>query len=222
MTGPGIAGRTLVDEAGLATIVADFGRDISADHPGGVVLVGMLKGSVCLLADLSRAVTVPCAVDFLALSAYGAGGRRVKVSKDLDTDVAGRDVVIAVDIVDSGLTVSYVRRLLQERGAGSIDICALLDRRSRRLLPVELRYVGLEIGDEYVVGYGLDLDERYRNLPSLLVVDPDVLQAAAAEGARVAAALFGAEPEGGPDDLRRPDSGENAPPIASVHRLSGH
>lgn len=204
MTLPGLAGHTLVDEAGLADLVAGFGRRISEDHSDGVVLVGLLKGSVCLVADLSRTLTVPCAVDFLALSAYGAGGRRVKVSKDLDTDVAGRDVVLAVDIVDSGLTVSYVRRLLNERGAASTDVCALLDRRSRRLLPLELRYVGLEIGDEYVVGYGLDLEERYRNLPMLLVVDP----AGAAGESRSA----GTEPL----------SAENSPPIASVHRLSGH
>ncbi len=207
MTDPGLAGRTLCDEAGLAAIVAGFGERISHDHPNGVVLVGLLKGSVCLVADLSRVLTVPCAVDFLALSAYGAGGRRVKVSKDLDTDVAGRDVVLAVDIVDSGLTVSYVRRLLRERGAAAADVCALLDRRQRRLLPLELRYVGLEIGDEYVVGYGLDLEERYRNLPMLLVVDPG-------------AATSGAE-DREPDTATAPAT-ENAPPIASVHRLSGH
>jgi hypoxanthine phosphoribosyltransferase len=120
---------------------------------------------------------VPCAVDFLALSAYGAGGTRIRLSKDLDADVAGRAVVIVVDIVDSGLTVSYVRRLLNERGARSTDVCALLDRVRRRLLPVDLRYVGIGIGDEYVVGYGIDFEERYRNLPFIVTTDPESLQA---------------------------------------------
>jgi len=178
MSVPGIAGRTLLDAEQLASTVRQIGRSISSDHPEGVVLVGILKGSVCLVADLAREISVPCAVDFLALSAYGAGGTRIKLSKDLEADVAGRAVVVAVDIVDSGLTVSYVRRLLAERGARSADVCALLDRRPRRLLPVELRYVGREIGDEYVVGYGLDFEERYRNLPTLMVVEPDSLRSA--------------------------------------------
>jgi hypoxanthine phosphoribosyltransferase len=165
MTVPGLAGRILLEPDELASIVRKFGEAISADHPDGVLLVGILKGSVC-------------AVDFLALSAYGAGGRRIRLAKDLDADVAGRAVVVAVDIVDSGLTVSYVRRLLTERGARSADVCTLLDRRPRRLLPVDLRYVGLEIGDEYVVGYGLDFEERYRNLPMLVVVEPETLGSA--------------------------------------------
>lgn len=178
MTVPGVAGRTLLEADELSSIVRRFGQAISADHPEGIVLVGILKGSVCLIADLAREISVPCAVDFLALSAYGAGGTRIKLSKDLEADVAGRDVVVAVDIVDSGLTVSYVRRLMHERGARSTDVCTMLDRRPRRLLPVDLRYVGLEIGDEYVVGYGLDFEERYRNLPMLVVVEPDTLRGA--------------------------------------------
>jgi len=196
MTLPGLAGRTLLEADELSSMVRRFGQAISADHPEGVVLVGILKGSVCLVADLAREISVPCAVDFLALSAYGAGGRRIRLSKDLEADVAGRSVVVAVDIVDSGLTVSYVRRLLSERGARSTDVCTVLDRRPNRLLPVELRYVGLEIGDEYVVGYGLDYEERYRNLPMLLVIEPDNLGTS--------------EPE--EEDGR----------IASVHGLSGH
>jgi hypoxanthine phosphoribosyltransferase len=178
MSLPGISGRTLLDAEQLASIVRDMGRSISQDHPEGVVLVGILKGSVCLVADLARELSVPCAVDFLALSAYVAGGARIKLSKDLGEDVAGRSVVLAVDLVDSGLTVSYVRRLLAERGARSADVCALLDRRPRRLLPIDIRYTGLEIGDEYVVGYGLDFEERYRNLPVVMVVDPESLRSA--------------------------------------------
>ena len=116
MSQPGPAGRTLLEADELSSIVRKFGQAISADHPDGIVLVGILKGSVCLVADLAREISVPCAVDFLALSAYGAGGARIKLSKDLEADVAGRAVVIAVDIVDSGLTVSYVRRLLNRAG----------------------------------------------------------------------------------------------------------
>jgi hypoxanthine phosphoribosyltransferase len=177
MTTPGSAGRTLLDSAQLASTVRRFGQEITADHPEGVVLVGILKGSVCLIADLARSVECPCAVDFLGLSAYGAAGARIRLSKDLDADVAGRAVVIAVDIIDSGFTVSYVRRLLNERGARSADVCALLDRRTRRIIPVEPRYVGLTIGDEYVVGYGLDFEERYRNLPVVVATDPATLRA---------------------------------------------
>jgi hypoxanthine phosphoribosyltransferase len=175
MTDPGVPGRTLLEAGEVSSIVSRIGRAISLDHPSGIVLVGILKGSVCLVADLAREISVPCAVDFLSLSAYSAGGTRVRVAKDLDVDVTGRDVVVAVDIIDSGLTVDYVLRLLRDRGAGAVDVCALLDRRPRRLLPLEPRYVGLEIGDEYVVGYGLDFEERYRNLPSLSVLDPEAL-----------------------------------------------
>lgn len=172
MSEPGAAGARLVARDELAAIVDRLGRAISRDHRDGLVLVGLLKGSVCLVADLARAIDVPCAVDFLALSPYGAGGQRVRLSKDLDVDVAGRAVVLAVDIVDRGLTVSYVHRLLTERGARSVDVCALLDRSEKRLLPVELRYVGRSIGEQYVVGYGLDLEERFRNLPDVRVIDP--------------------------------------------------
>jgi hypoxanthine phosphoribosyltransferase len=186
MNAPGIAGHTLLDAEQLASIVGSIGRSISQDHPEGIVLVGILKGSVCLVADLAREISVPCAVDFLALSAYGAGGSRIRLAKDLDADVAGRSVVLAVDIVDSGLTVSYVRRLLAERGARSADVCALLDRQPRRLLPVEIRYLGREIGEEYVVGYGLDFEERYRNLPTVMVVDPDALRSPGPDPVEVA------------------------------------
>lgn len=179
VTAAGSAGRTLLDTKQLDRLVRQFGAEITRDHPEGVVLVGILKGSVCLVADLARSVECPCAVDFLGLSAYGAGGARVRLSKDLDADVAGRAVVVAVDIIDSGFTVSYVRRLLNERGARSADICALLDRRTRRILPVEARYVGMVIGDEYVVGYGLDFEERYRNLPVVIAIDQAALRAGA-------------------------------------------
>jgi hypoxanthine phosphoribosyltransferase len=176
MSEPGAAGPLVLSGEEVAAIIDRLGRAITRDHPGGIVLVGLLKGSVCLAADLARHVEVPCAIDFLCLTPYGAGGQRVHLSKDLDVDVTGKAVVLAVDIVDRGLTVSYVHRLLTERGARSVDVCALLDRRVKRLLPVELRYVGRTIGEEYVVGYGLDLDERFRNLPDLRVIDPQQMR----------------------------------------------
>jgi hypoxanthine phosphoribosyltransferase len=178
MRHPEVAGRTLLSPEQLQEIVERFGRAITVDHPDGIVLVGILKGSVCFVADLARTIAAPCSVDFLGLEAYGSGGSRVALSKDLDVDVSGLDVVVAVDIVDSGLTVSYVRRLLAERGARSADVCTLLDRRPNRLLPVELRYVGLSIENEYVIGYGLDFEERYRNIPGLFATDPSALRSA--------------------------------------------
>lgn len=181
MSPSGTAGEPALSEGEIASIVRRLAGEISRDHPDGVVLVGLLKGSVCLVADLARNIEVPCAIDFLALSPYGAGGERVALAKDLDVDVTGRDVVVAVDIVDRGLTVSYVLRLLAERGAASVQVCTLLDRRSKRLLPVELAYVGTETGEEYLIGYGLDLEERFRNLASLRVVDPTVIRQASGE-----------------------------------------
>jgi hypoxanthine phosphoribosyltransferase len=159
-----------------------LGAEISADHPGGVVLVGMLKGSVCLVADLARSVTVPCTIDFLQLSAYTEGGPRVRLSKDVDVDLTGQDAVIVVDVIDSGLTANYVRRLFVERGAKSTRVCALLDRRRRRVVPIDIDYLGVEVGEEHLVGYGLDYEERYRNLPDLLTVDPSELQQLADAG----------------------------------------
>lgn len=178
MRPPDSGGRTLLEADALQATVGRLGAEITRDHPGGVVLVGILKGSICFVADLARSIAADCAVDFLGLVPYGTGGSRIALSKDLDVDVSGRDVVIAVDIVDSGLTVAYVRRLLSERGARSADVCTLLDRQPSRLLPVELRYVGLTIGNEYVVGYGLDFEERYRNIPLLYATEPESLRRA--------------------------------------------
>ncbi len=169
--------RPLLDAVELAAIARRLGGEITRDYPDGVVLVALLKGSICFLADLVRELPVPCELDFLALSAYGDGRTRVRVVKDLDLEVADRDVVVVLDIVDTGLTLAYVLRLIALRGARSTAACALLDRQSRRLLPVDIRYVGRVISNEHVVGYGLDLDERYRNLPGLKVADPAELRA---------------------------------------------
>ena len=177
VTQPESSSRSLLDAGELAAIAHRLGGEIRRDYPDGVVLVALLKGSICFLADLVRELPGPCELDFLALSAYGDGRTRVRVVKDLDLEVAGRDVVVVLDIVDTGLTLAYVLRLLALRGARSTAACTLLDRQNRRLLPVEIRYVGQIISDEHVVGYGLDFDERYRNLTGLQVADEAILRA---------------------------------------------
>ncbi len=154
----------------LAAIVARIGADITRDHRDGVVLVGVLKGSVCLLADLVRRVEVGCEVDFLALSAYAPGATRVQVLKDLDLDVSGRDVVLVEDVVDTGLSARYVLDLIARHGARRARLCALLDRPGRRILPVAVDYLGVEAPDDFLVGYGLDLAEHFRNLPTVVSV----------------------------------------------------
>jgi hypoxanthine phosphoribosyltransferase len=158
----------LLDREQIAGHVARLGREIAADHPGGVVLVGVLKGAVIFLADLVRAVTgVEVKVDFIAISRYAPDSGRVRIVKDLEDDVTGADVVIVEDIVDTGLTVTYLRRYLEERGPRRVELCTLLDRTVRRIVPVDIRYQGLEVPDTFVLGYGLHFHERYRNLPSI-------------------------------------------------------
>jgi hypoxanthine phosphoribosyltransferase len=170
----------------LDGIVASMAERISADHPDvdhpeGLLLVGVLKGSVCFLADLARRMTVPVSVDFLALTPYAPGTGRVRLVKDLDQDVAGRAVVIVEDIVDTGLTLNFLRTEIDRRRPASIAVATLVDRPVRRLLPVRVDYVGLEVPDVFVIGYGLDFAGRYRNLHGLwgadglaLAAEPDL------------------------------------------------
>ncbi|MCI3948302.1 MAG: hpt [Acidimicrobiales bacterium] len=162
--------------------MARLGRELSATHDDGVVLVGVLKGSVPFLADLARALTIAPVVDFLAVSPYAEGTGRVRIVKDLDLDVTGRAVVLVEDVVDTGLTTTYLLGELRRRGARSVDVCALVDKVRRRVVPVPLRWVGFAVEEDYVVGYGLGHAERYRNLPlvaaadlAALRADPDVL-----------------------------------------------
>lgn len=149
---------------------------ISEAHGDGVVLVAVLKGSVPFLADLARALTVRPVFDFMAISSYAPDTGRVRIVKDLDTDIHGRDVVVVEDIVDTGLTLHYLLDQLAGREPRSIEACALLDRTSRRILPVPVRHAAFEIGDDFVIGYGLDFAQRYRNLDRVMVGDVEVLQ----------------------------------------------
>ncbi len=167
----------LATAAEVDRIVADVASRISGAHPGGVILVGVLKGSVLFLADLLRSVSVPVTVDFLAVAPYAPGSGRARLVKDLDTDVGGRAVVVVVDIVDTGLTVAWLRAELTRRRPASLEFAALLDKPARRLVPVPVEYVGLEVPDTFVLGYGLDFAGRYRNLHGLWGADALALAA---------------------------------------------
>jgi hypoxanthine phosphoribosyltransferase len=159
----------LVDEAALQARVAELGAEISADYRDrDLLLIGVLKGAIFFMADLMRQIDLPCEVDFMAISSYGAGidsSGVVRILKDLDMPIENRNVVIVEDIVDSGLTLSYLLRNLQARGPASLEVCALLTKPERREVDLPTRYVGFEIPDKFAIGYGLDHAERYRNLP---------------------------------------------------------
>ncbi|HUI02335.1 MAG TPA: hypoxanthine phosphoribosyltransferase [Acidimicrobiales bacterium] len=170
------AARVLHQPGQIADTVARLGHEVSAAHPDGVLLVAVLKGSILFLADLARRVTVPCEVDFLGISAYTEGTGRVRIVKDLDHDVHGRHVVLVEDIVDTGLTCTYVLGELRRRGPASLEVCALFDRRVRRIVPVGVRFSGFEATDDLLLGYGLDVAGRYRNLPFVAVGDPRALE----------------------------------------------
>ena len=169
MNGDPAIGRTLVEEGDLATRVRELGEQISADYAGReLFLVGVLKGAVFFVADLMRHLDVHCAIDFMAVASYGSSTDSsgvVRILKDLDESIEGRDVLIVEDIVDSGLTLNYLLRTLKARNPASVEVCALLTKPERRKVELPIRYVGFEIPNEFAIGYGLDLDERYRNLP---------------------------------------------------------
>ncbi len=150
--------------------------EISSDHDDGVVLVAVLKGSVPFLSDMVRQLTIVPVLDFMAISAYAPETGRVRIVKDLDMDISGRAVVLVEDIVDTGLTLSYLLGELGRREPRSLEACALLDRTSRRIIPTPVRYRAFEIGDEFVLGYGLDFAQRYRNLDRVVVGDLAVLR----------------------------------------------
>ena len=161
-------GRILVQQDDLAHRVRELGEQISRDYDGReLLLVGVLKGAVFFLSDLMRHLTVPCEVDFMAVSSYGSSTDSsgvVRILKDLDAAIEGRDVLIVEDIVDSGLTLSYLLRNLAARDPASLEVCALLTKPERRKVELPIRYVGFEIPNRFAIGYGLDHAERYRNL----------------------------------------------------------
>jgi hypoxanthine phosphoribosyltransferase len=179
MTGAVAAGRPdarrLYTRGELRRRVHELAETIAAAHPDGVLFVAVLKGALPFLADLVREVTVPCRVDFLAISSYEPGSGRVRIVKDLDADIAGLDVVLVEDIVDTGLTLAFLLRELRRRDPRSLEVCTLFDKAARRILPTPVDYVGFEIPDVFVLGYGLDFAGRYRNLEHAVVGDLEVL-----------------------------------------------
>ncbi len=171
-------GEVLIDEDTLSARVAELGSEVSGDYEGrDLLLIGVLKGAVFFMADLMRHITVPCEVDFMAISSYGDSTDTsgiVRILKDLDINIEGRHVLVVEDIIDSGLTLSYLMRNLESREPASLEICALMTKPSRRQIDVPVRYIGFEIPDRFVVGYGLDLGERYRNLPYVAVLSSEL------------------------------------------------
>ncbi len=170
--------KILITEDEIAARVRELGRRISEDYRGkNLLLISVLKGSVAFMADLMRAIDIGASIDFMSVSSYGAGTRStgvVKIVKDLDMPIAGADVLIVEDILDSGMTLSYISELLEARNPASIRICTLLDKPERRKADVAADYIGFEVPDEFVVGYGLDFNEKYRNLPYVGVLKPEV------------------------------------------------
>ena len=169
----------LIDQDALQRRIAELGDEISADYAGrDLLLVGVLKGAVFFMADLMRELTIPCEIDFMAISSYGDSTDSsgvVRILKDLDINIEGRDVLVVEDIIDSGLTLSYLVRNLEAREPATLQICALMTKPERREIEVPVRYVGFEIPNRFVIGYGLDFGERYRNLPYVGVLDPALI-----------------------------------------------
>ncbi len=166
-------------EEHLAEIVRNLGKQISEDYKDkNLLLVSVLKGSVIFMADLMRAITIPCEIDFMCVSSYQSGtvsSGAVKIIKDLDINLEGKDVLIVEDILDSGRTLNYLKTIIQGRNPSSIRICTLLDKPERRAIPdLVADYSGAEVPDEFVVGYGLDYDEKYRNLPYIGVLKREI------------------------------------------------
>lgn len=170
--------RVLYSEEELEAKCAELGAQISKDYEGkNLLLVSVLKGAVVFMTDLMRHITVPCSIDFMVVSSYGSGVKTsgvVKIVKDLDADLAGKDLLIVEDILDTGVTLSNLVPMLKMRNPNSVKICTILDKPSRRKADIQPDYEGFQVPDEFVVGYGLDYDEKYRNLPYVGVLKPEV------------------------------------------------
>jgi len=176
----------LLDTPTIDARVAELGAQLSTDYAGrDPVLVSVLKGSLVFLADLMRAMDLPSSIDLMEVSSYGAGTEtsgQVRILKDLSKPIEGRNVIVVEDIIDTGLTLNYLLRYLAERHPASIKVCCLLDKPARRLAEIVIDYRGFTIPDRFVIGYGLDYDERYRNLPYIGVLKPSVYGGAPPEG----------------------------------------
>ncbi|MEG2813799.1 MAG: hypoxanthine phosphoribosyltransferase [Oscillospiraceae bacterium] len=170
--------KILLTQNEIQNRVLEIGKRISNDYVGkNLTMISVLKGSIVFMADLMRAITIPCDIDFMAVSSYGNGVKTsgvVKIIKDLDIELVNRDLLIVEDILDSGKTLSYIKKILTERNPNSIKICTLLDKPDRRQADIFSDYSGFTVPDEFVVGYGLDYAEKYRNLPYIGVLKPNI------------------------------------------------
>lgn len=168
----------LLSEEKLAKRIAEIGAEITADYAGKeILMIGVLRGAVIFMADLARAITVPVAIDFMAVSSYGAGTASsgvVRILKDLDENVEGKHILVVEDIIDSGLTLNYLLDNLKSRKPASIKLCTLLNKPERRKVDVKIDYNGFDVPDYFVVGYGLDYAEKYRNLPFIGILKPEI------------------------------------------------
>lgn len=172
--------RVLLSEEELKEIIKRLGKQITEDYKDkNLLVVSVLKGSVMVMADLLREIKIPCRIDFMSVSSYGSGTKTtgsVKIIKDLDIDLAGFDLLIVEDILDSGVTLSNLKEILLTRDPASVKICTLLDKPDRRKADIKADYIGAQIPDAFVVGYGLDYDEKYRNLPYVGILSPKVYE----------------------------------------------
>ena len=170
--------RVLFTEEQIAEIVQNMGRQISKDYEGkNLVLVSVLKGSLMFMADLMRAITIPCSIDFLSVSSYGSGtvtSGEVRILKDLDGSLEGKDLLVVEDILDSGVTLSFLLKTLSARNPASVRLCTFLDKPERRRVDIHADYVGASVPDAFIVGYGLDYAEKYRNVPYVGVLKPEI------------------------------------------------
>ncbi|MBA2443670.1 MAG: hypoxanthine phosphoribosyltransferase [Rubrobacter sp.] len=168
--------KILISSEEIQEKVQELGDRITEDYRGErPLLIGILRGAVVVLSDLMRCIELPCEIDFMDISSYGSGSTSsgvVRIMKDLEEDITGRHVVVVEDIVDSGLTLSYLKRSLLARNPASLEICSLLSKPSRRKVELDVKYLGFEIPDEFVVGYGLDYAGSHRNLPDIRIVNP--------------------------------------------------
>ena len=176
-TGEERIGEILIDSESLHRRVAELGAEINADYEGrDLVLVGILKGALIFMADLMRAISLPCEIELMAVSSYGSAtvsSGVVRILKDLDTSIQGREVLIVEDIIDSGLTLQYLMRNLRARDPASLEVCSLLTKPERRRVDLPIRYVGFEIPNRFAIGYGLDHGQRYRNLDYVAVLNQE-------------------------------------------------
>lgn len=170
--------RVMFDEKTIAERIAELGQEITRDYAGkDIVVVGILKGSVVFFSDLIRQIKLPLNIDFIVASSYGDGAEtsgRVNIKKDLEKDIAGRDVLLVEDIIDSGVTMNCLMDILNKRQPASVKLCALLTKEPRRQMPVKIDYCGFDVPDEFLVGYGLDYAEKYRNLPVIGVLKREI------------------------------------------------